>query len=185
MLCKVLEVGWESDLKVFMEALTSFMIKSDSIGLINFHALIHSSKICKKYNVGLGAMGCDSAIESYHSLVMTDIAPNLGKAPTMLDNSAAYNKENMPPEHMITYYKNLFSRGLEISLFGINIKDNSLNHYDYTKHISLDAAGINKFINELHLKPSHYTAKKSAQFDKEKLAQFEQNIQKILLSPCK
>ena len=178
MLCKSLEVGWESDLKAFLDALTLFMSNSDSIGFTNFHILLHSRNICKKYHVGLGAMGCDSTIESYHALVMTDILPNLGKSPTMLDNAEAYNKENMPPEYMVTFYKNLFGRALEISLFGINPKDISLNHYDYAKNISLDAQFITKFINELHLKPPHIVPKK-------KSAKFDENIEKILFNSCK
>ena len=178
MLCKSLEVGWESDLKSFLDALTLFMSNSDSIGLTNFHILLHSSNICKKYNLGLGAMGCDSTIESYHALIMTDILPNLGKAPTMLDNSEAYNKENMPPEYMVTFYKNLFGRALETSLFGIDPKDISLNHYDYAKHISLDAQFIHNFIAELHLKPPHIAPKK-------KSAQFDENIEKILFNAFK
>ena len=177
MLCKKLEVGWESDLKAFMDALTIFMAKSDSIGLINFHALNHSRNICKKFNVGLGAMGCDSTIESYHAVIMTDIAPHLGKAPTKLDNAKAYDKENMPPDHMVKYYENLFSRALEISLFGLDPKDINLNHYDYSKNITLDAEFISQFIKELHLKPKHFSAKK-------KSAKFDENIQKVLSNPC-
>lgn len=176
MLCKTLEPGWESNLKAFLEALTVFMQKSDSIGLINFHLLTHSAEVCKKYSIGLGALGCDSTIEAYHSHVMTEIEPNLGKAPVILDNSLAYTVDNMPPEHMSQYYRNLFGRALEISLHDIDCRDLKLKHCDYSKNLIVNKDSIKKFLDELHLKEQHFELKK-------KSVKFDENLKKYLEIP--
>ena len=176
MLCKSLEEGWESNLKAFLEALKLFLTSSDSIGLINFHLLGHSGRICKKYNMGLGALGCDSQIESYHSHIMTQIEPHLGKAPKSIDNALAYNKENKPPEHMTEYYKNLFGRALEISLHEIDQKEVKKTHFDYSKNLTIDRNFVQNFLNELHLKGPHFQLKK-------KSPKFDTNIKIYLETP--
>ena len=171
MLCKKLEENWEITLDKFMKSLTDFMDQSDSIGLVNFHLLSHSKQICKKYNVGLGCIGSDSVIESFHSHVMTQIMPHLGPSPVVIDNSIPYNNENMPAENMKDYHLNLFGRALEISLFDITDKNEKYDHKDYSKNKGLDLSYVKQFLSQINSKPSHFQPKQKSQ-----VAIFENNL---------
>ena len=173
MLGKKLEENWGMSLNQFMNELSLFMEKSDSIGLMNFHLLSHSKNICQKFNVGLGGIGCDNTIESFHSHILTMIIPHLGKHPVLPDNSIAYDKENMPPQHVIDYHLNLFSRALEISMFEIPDKNEDFSHKDYTKNKSIDFAYVQKILGSIDTKPIHFDFKKKS--DK-----FDQNIKKYI-----
>ena len=174
MLCKKLENNWEESLIDFMNSLSLFMDQSDSIGLINFHMLNHSMQICKKYNAALGCIGSDSTIESFHSHVMSTISPHLGKSPVFIDNSIAYDSENMPSQNIIDYHLNLFSRALEIAMLEIPDKNEIFEHKDHSKSKCINLAYIKNHLSQINSKPIHFDLKKKSQ-------KFEQNIKHYVL----
>lgn len=153
-LSKNLESDWDAQIKEFLSHLEIFIAKSNSIGYVNIHYLVHTLRICKKYNLGLASLGADSQVEAYHAFIESKIKLHLGQAPATPDNSFVYTKENLPPDHIQKYYIRLFARCLEASLVPNEMKKTQINHEEYGRQITIDAPLIRNLIKNLNFKPN-------------------------------
>ena len=166
-LSKNLEDNWDTHIKEFLCDLETFIGQSNSIGYVNIHYLVHTLRICKKFNLGLASLGADSQVEAYHAFIENKIKLHLGQSPATPDNSFVYTKENLPPDHIKKYYLRLFARCLEASLVPNEMKRTKLSHSNYGLELKIDVALIKNVIKNLNLKPNQkvFSKTKPKNFD--------------------
>ena len=178
---KNLEQDWEIHIHKFLSRLSELIAPSYSIGLSNIHFLIHVVRICKHFGLGLASLGADSQVESYHAFIESEITKNLGKQPSMPENSFAYSDENLPPDHHKKYYLDIFARCLESSLIQKKMQIESLEHKNYGHDKIIDSVLIHTLVQNLNFKPNQELSKSKIK-NLDKFSNFDQGFLDNFLS---
>ena len=141
---KILMPHWRENAISFLDLLQKFIAPSCNIGLIQFHSVLHTMNICQKYELGAGSLGLDQNIEALHSVVSSDILPNVEKIQS-ISNSDTFDKDNQAPDSYIERFRSIHTRQLEMSLQSTPLKQITVDHFDYLKTITIDKAFVMRF----------------------------------------
>ena len=146
---KVLRPNWRENAVEFLNLFREFISPSCNIGLIQFHNITHCIKICEKYNVGVGCLGLDQIIESLHTVINSEIIPNVEKIRSFSVNHT-FTEDNPAPKSYIERLRSVHSRQLEMSLQSLQLKPVAIENFDYLKTVTIDKALISKFDKKAH-----------------------------------
>ena len=149
---KNLQPGWEQNASIFLEKLRNFLKPSCSIGLVNFHSIIHCVNICKKYRTGMGSLGLDQCIESLHSFITFEILPNICKT-KLPSPSETFTDTHSPSNEYIEKFRDIFGRQLECCLNPTKFDEVKLKNTEYLKNVTIDFGLISKFDSEAQNHP--------------------------------